>query len=450
MTPTTQLRILRTTHLRAYSTTTTKYAALCAPTRLAFPTGPRRVQQQQPCLLLQPRAFTTTHFRLARNDDEVARLKVELQQVGDELNSSTSTTSPSPFPAAANPPATTRPAPLDLPARKPDTSTASHLFATGKAYLGFYKTGLKNIYLNWRLARSLKLDSSPAADSPNAPAATTRSALLLRRRVRHDVRRLAPFALLLLVCGELTPLVVLAVPRLVPFTCRIPRQVDALRQQSEARRRASWARLQQQQQQSQGGQITSPPTPPTRDQALAHLARALGLVSPLWDRLLPASLDALVARAARARARAYLALLAEDDALLRRAGGAAALEPDEVALACEDRGVSVSAVGDGGGGGGGGAAAADEKEKDEAEVVEELRERLARALYLTEPWRPRDASALGAQAGEEGEETDLLGTPEMVACALVSGGWGAGTQQEREAMRSKAEEYCRAWGGRLV
>ncbi|CRK26510.1 hypothetical protein BN1708_004238 [Verticillium longisporum] len=52
-----------------------------------------------------------------------------------------------------NPPASTRPAPLNLPRRDPEASTFSHLLATGKAYISFYKTGLKAVFTNRRLLR---------------------------------------------------------------------------------------------------------------------------------------------------------------------------------------------------------------------------------------------------------------------------------------------------------
>jgi hypothetical protein len=44
---------------------------------------------------------------------------------------------------------------------------------------------------------------------------------------------------------------------------------------------------------------------------------------------------------ARRRVAAHLGYLADDDALLLRAGGVPALESEEVRLACEDRGIDV-------------------------------------------------------------------------------------------------------------
>ena len=41
---------------------------------------------------------------------------------------------------------------------------------------------------------------------------------------------------MLLICGEFTPLVVLAVPTIVPYTCRIPKQVDKILKRIETKR----------------------------------------------------------------------------------------------------------------------------------------------------------------------------------------------------------------------
>ncbi|EFX00915.1 letm1-like protein [Grosmannia clavigera kw1407] len=214
---------------------------------------------------------------------------------------------------AANPPETTRPPPLHLPVRGPDSSALSHLMASGKAYLAFYKTGLRYLYANWKLVRAL----SPATSSDIG----TRSDLLLRRRWSHDLRRLPLFAVLLLVCGECTPLVVIAFPHVVPYPCRIPRQVDKLQRLAEKRRHAAF-----------GDPHASSPV---------LIARSLGLVSPLWDRLgwIPDS----ITRSATTR---RLRFLAQDDALLRQSGGVPALEPAEIVLACIDRGLDVRGLSD--------------------------------------------------------------------------------------------------------
>ncbi|KAJ9148501.1 hypothetical protein NKR23_g4865 [Pleurostoma richardsiae] len=253
------------------------------------------------------------------------------------LTTATTTLSP----AAANPPASTRPPHLALPTRSPTTSTASHLFATGKAYLAFYKSGLHQIYLNTRLVWSLRNPGPSSSPSPvRAPGATTRSAWLLRARWRHDVRRVPLFALLLLVCGELTPFAVLALPGAVPLTCRIPRQVEQLRRRGEARRADAFGRLAEASSSTAataaGRSVVSAVD---RTTAVRHVARVLGLVSRAWDHVPGAW--ALLGPLAERRARMRVHFLAQDDALLAQAGGVPALEAEEVRLACEDRGLDV-------------------------------------------------------------------------------------------------------------
>ncbi|KAH6615634.1 hypothetical protein B0J18DRAFT_437792 [Chaetomium sp. MPI-SDFR-AT-0129] len=235
-------------------------------------------------------------------------------------------------PSAANPPATTRPPPLDLPSRPAGTTRPpflspanfSHLYATGMTYVRFYKTGLKHIITNTRLVYN-----KPAADGPPAPLPSTRAHLHLRQRWSHDVRRLPLFALILLVCGEFTPLVVLVLPSAVPLTCRIPRQADKVLRGVQGRRaeaRAELALLDGTREQQIEQRLVSP----------AVLAGVLGLRARAWT---PGFVAA-------SRVERRLRFLAVDDALLVRSGGARALVPEEVRLACTDRGVDVLGRGD--------------------------------------------------------------------------------------------------------
>ncbi|POS77805.1 hypothetical protein DHEL01_v203811 [Diaporthe helianthi] len=359
MTSTTHLRVLRTS-LRA----SPSHLLLLRPgyhhlhTPPSQPAQPRTQQQipvqRQPCI--SRHQFSTSPH--ARQQSQRATAQLAAENSDRDAVQPTQTISPT----AANPPASTRPPPLSLPARDPAASTFSHLFATGKAYLAFYKTGFKQIYINTRLVWSLASasgippDSSnstgqPAAASPPTlrPAVTTRSTELLKRRWRHDMRRVPLFALMFVVCGEFTPLVVLALPGVVPLTCRIPRQVDKLRRAAEARRRASAGRIIQEEEEAEAeaeaeaegadANGVHESNPLSRAAVTAHVARSLNLISPLWDRLpLP---DAAVALLASRKVRAHVAYLIRDGHLLSQAGGVPALEDDEVALACEDRGLPV-------------------------------------------------------------------------------------------------------------
>src|SRR3569833_4674316 len=104
-------------------------------------------------------SFLTSHPPMARATaiaiaSSSWRLPPRRQQVRLSSSSASSPTSPlatkpgptppslGVSPSAANPPETTRPPPLNLPERDPAKPYVSHLFATGKAYVTFYKTGL--------------------------------------------------------------------------------------------------------------------------------------------------------------------------------------------------------------------------------------------------------------------------------------------------------------------
>ena len=233
-------------------------------------------------------------------------------------------------PEAANPPPTTRPAPLDLPPPphpKPDPFTIENLkyrFAIGRAYLQFYKTGLKNIWLNTRLLYAASVASDPEL-AKLRPYPSTRADLLLRQRWRHDIRRLPLFALLLLIFEEFTPLIVLLLPKSAPLTCRIPKQVQSLLRKAESSRREARA-LPSVQNYLSSHNPTSKPLP------VDALATILSVRSS-WTLPLPFLLASKVQR--------RLKFLSLDDALLIQAGGQGALVGEEVVLACVDRGIEV-------------------------------------------------------------------------------------------------------------
>lgn len=90
------------------------------------------------------------------------------------------------------------------------------------------------------------------------------------------MKRVPMFALVMLVCGEFTPLVVIAVSNVVPWTCRIPKQIDKDRRILEQRRAISFRNL----------------TIPARTEAeeakmkrmmALHISWSLGLSSRMWD-----------------------------------------------------------------------------------------------------------------------------------------------------------------------
>ncbi|KAI1407299.1 hypothetical protein F5Y13DRAFT_175247 [Hypoxylon sp. FL1857] len=245
-----------------------------------------------------------------------------------ELVSSSRPSAPIPASATLNPPASTRPPPLELPTRDPQSSLFSYLFRLGKAYTSFYKAGLRAIFVNRRLlSQSPSATPTPSSSTIAASSFPTRSDILLRARVRHDISRLPLFGLLVLLCGEFTPLIVLVFPRLTPYTCRIPKQSEAMRRTSEARRAASFRVLQH--------HLPSDDSAALGSVANGHICRSLGLASPLWDKI---GFDAPFAGTLARRA---VQRIAADDAMIREGGGVGALVDDEVVLACEDRGIDV-------------------------------------------------------------------------------------------------------------
>ena len=108
-----------------------------------------------------------------------------------------------------------------------------YLYRLGKAYVTFYKTGLKNVWLNYKEYRDIKKRLGPLhindvvkyGGKDGLPTISRREYQLCLR-TRHDLGKLIPFCLIFLVCGEFTPLVVAALgSAVVPSTCRIPKQV---------------------------------------------------------------------------------------------------------------------------------------------------------------------------------------------------------------------------------
>ncbi|PTU19111.1 hypothetical protein P175DRAFT_0533533 [Aspergillus ochraceoroseus IBT 24754] len=282
---------------------------------------------------------------------------------------STSTTATTSLANDVNPPPSTRPADLNLPealsVSAPPVDKLKRYIALGRAYLSFYKTGLKNVYHNYRaslpLRRSLGLTSYLPTSPPPAPAPApstdakrepgsaagsafrvalktqnlSRSNFQLISRAAYDVRRMIPFTLILIICGELTPLAVLALGNAVtPFTCRVPRQISKERANRVARKRAALVAHSA----AVRGSLT--PLAPGSDRELDLLALEFG------DRgWVESASDAEVLRACtvfglakshrrsgllkgvyRGRLRRYAEYLDIDDGLIRKCGGVKAME----------------------------------------------------------------------------------------------------------------------------
>lgn len=234
-----------------------------------------------------------------------------------------------------NPPASTRPPTLDSPSRAAFDSAPSYYFNLGKAYLRFYKDGLKAVFTNRRLLKE-KLARTPAADRPSiwkpraVPRTFSRADWVLLWRVRHDMLRLPFFGLMLIVIGEFTALVVLYVDGVVPYTCRIPRQLRGGAEAAEARRRAAFRELEA----AHPHGVLSPRV--NAGVARRHVLRSLHLSGAMWDRLgfVPPGMWGV-------KGNLRMAFLEGDDRNLVEDGGPLGLETDELRIACMERGIDV-------------------------------------------------------------------------------------------------------------
>lgn len=257
-----------------------------------------------------------------------------------------------------NPPASTLPPPLVLPTRSPDQGPLSYYFSLGRAYLAFYKTGLKAVYSNHLAARKITASLPPGTPAPRAASdgLLTRSDFQLLRRSRHDLVRIPLFALVVCVFGEFTPLVVLVLSDVVPRTCKIPRQVAAARERAERRRSVSFrsaalgapgaasvSAAARAGAEAGGGRSPAEEVAGLGREQVLHVGRSLGLFGRWWDRVGLGPPGGLV----RGRVRRWVEYLDLDDLLIRRDGGVEAMEVEEVRFALEERGLDVLGKNDG-------------------------------------------------------------------------------------------------------
>ncbi|WYZ41526.1 hypothetical protein EsH8_V_000421 [Colletotrichum jinshuiense] len=269
----------------------------------------------------------------------IARTATPYRRLASSLTPEPASPSPPAPSPKLNPPASTRPAALALPERKPDSSMIGHLFETGKAYIKFYKTGLKAVFSNRRELKEIVASKSASVDGFRAPSVFapgiipkgfSRADWVLLWRVRHDILRVPLFGLVLLVCGEFTPLIVIFVDGVVPYTCRLPRQISAGFAQAEERRHKSFLDFERAAPQ---GVLAAA----AGAAAKKHVLRSLHLPGMMWDKIgfMPPGMWAT-------KGRLRMAFLEGDDKLLARDGGAAGLEEQEVRIACTERGIDCA------------------------------------------------------------------------------------------------------------
>lgn len=240
-----------------------------------------------------------------------------------------------------NPPLSSLPPPIDVPIPPPNTSPfkPGHLFQVGKAYVTFYKTAIVNIWRNRKGVIDIRLDLPDKFKNGSMQLAAEDSAISRADyqffiRSRRDMRRVPLFVLLVAICGEFTPLIVMAVGGMVPPTAWIPKQVQSYREKLEERRKLYFETLQGNVQGKTRAEQLS------RSQLL-FLNASCRLSSPLWERLLPGRMPGLPSSILKKRVNDWAKYIELDSKLLRQGGGAKELSEEEVTRALVERGVDV-------------------------------------------------------------------------------------------------------------
>ncbi|KAF3479898.1 uncharacterized protein GIQ15_06874 [Arthroderma uncinatum] len=254
-----------------------------------------------------------------------------------------------------NPPASTRPAVIDLPSKSnPQTSGKfTYYLALGKAYFAFYKTGLKNVYANYKASIPLRKELGLPVYIPRSPwtdkigpsasdvLSLTRSDFQLARRSAYDIRRTIPFAFILLLCGETTPFVVLALGnRVTPMTCRMPKQLAKERGKRILSKEAALQGVPAKEQAlispSSLGEMRNVSELSTND--VIRSCVVFGL-RKRHDLPFPGFVQTLLANQVyRPRLQRWLEYLAVDDKLIASSGGVKGMVAEEVRLAVDERG----------------------------------------------------------------------------------------------------------------
>jgi hypothetical protein len=285
-------------------------------------------------------------------------------------SSPTTTTVSIPPKTELNAPISTLPSELITPASLPASAGLAEKLKRyvefGRAYVTFYKTGLKNVYRNYQASLPLRKQlglpaylpvSPPRTLSYNNPKKDSKESRLGRGqfqlvcRSARDVRRMIPFTIILIVCGEFTPLIIpIFGSAITPATCRIPSQVEKERVGSAKRKFAAL----------ESGKL---PLKPDGTEQLRLLAKQFA--DPAWvasadpasvlracavfglvkrhDKTAGTLLAGMIYRPRLAR---YVEYLAIDDGMIR-AGGVSAMSATEVRIAVEERGgVDISGTSD--------------------------------------------------------------------------------------------------------
>ncbi|KAF2096921.1 hypothetical protein NA57DRAFT_58804 [Rhizodiscina lignyota] len=278
-----------------------------------------------------------------------------------------------------NPPESTLPAPLDVPAREPGQNYLIWLLKVGKVYLTFYKTGWRNIRANRKTVTSLSQEwgvkkptlqfrlkswSRPLPGGKSTPLydvhwGETRAERHLLTRERAATRRLPLFVILFIVFGEWFPIIFLYATPIIPLPCRLPWQIRKQRQKIEDRRLKSFrgvygkvpspellkgATSEIVAKESHGERLATVRTSQLDPEVFNHIARSCNLYPRMFD--LPVLNVLKNFYNVPDRCWMYLEYLHDDDVQLFDAGYNSMVTPqklrdEEVRLAAIDRGIDV-------------------------------------------------------------------------------------------------------------
>ena len=239
---------------------------------------------------------------------------------------------------AVNPPASCRPPLLELPPTDPTAPFYKRYFTIGRAYLAFYKAGFKQIFENVKIARKLPLSPSWSIPKNLKEGRITRAQYHLLLRTRSDISRIPLFALVFLVCGEFTPLLVPFLSPIVPKTLWLPSQWEKARWKAEGRRRR-WnrLRLRDQRSASDGGPPSSAPSLLPEESRYEE-----GVRLNAWPRWCDATLIRwLPASMVNKRVEKVSRNLLLDSFAIDRDGDVDGMVDDEVKMALDARGCGV-------------------------------------------------------------------------------------------------------------
>ena len=121
-----------------------------------------------------------------------------------------------------NPPSITLPPPLHVPERTPDQLFISYLYSRGRAYLNFFKGGLRNVWTMRKIAREIKKKEKESDSQHMSLSLLTRAEFQLLQRNEAALSKVLPFGLFIFIFAEFSPLLLVFITSIVPEPCQLP------------------------------------------------------------------------------------------------------------------------------------------------------------------------------------------------------------------------------------